>query len=165
MNYFPEIETQRLFLRELNLSDCESVFRHFSDPEVTQFMDIEPCKDMKEAEEIIQFHMDDSGCRYGLFHRTNGEFVGTCGFHCWVKGIDARAEIGFDLSRRYWGLGLMQEALTEMIKIGFDVMEINLVEATVEQDNVRSQQLLNKMGFSREEELRDNLVYYTLRRK
>jgi ribosomal-protein-alanine N-acetyltransferase len=128
-------------------------------------MDIEPCKDLKEAEEIIQFHMDDSGCRYGLFNKTDGELVGTSGFHCWVKGAHSRAEIGFDLSRKYWGLGLMHEALIEIVRVGFDVMEIDFIEATVEQENIRSQRLLNKMGFSREEELRDNLYYYTLKKK
>lgn len=162
MIHFPEIETQRLYLRELDLTDCASVLKHFADPDVTQFMDIEPCKDIHEAEEIIHFHMDDSGCRYGIFDKTSGEFVGTIGFHCWVRGTDSRAEIGFDLSRKYWGLGLMQEALIEIIRVGFDIMELDLIEATVEQDNTRSQRLLHKMRFSRAEDLRENLYYYTL---
>lgn len=93
---FPKIETKRLFLRELTMLDAYSVFKHFSDSNVTHFMDIEPCKDLKEAEEIIQFHIDDSGCRYGLFNKLNHELVGTCGFHCWTHGEKSKAEIGFD---------------------------------------------------------------------
>lgn len=165
MILFPDIETNRLYLRDLTLLDAESVFKHFSDPKVTQFMDIEPCSNLKEAEEIIQFHINDSGCRYGLFHKINNELVGTCGFHCWVQGEGAKAEIGFDLSSDFWGHGLMQEALVEVIRIGFDVMMIDFIEATVEQENIRSQRLLQKMNFTKHEEFKENLIYYTLMKK
>ncbi len=162
---YPIIETKRLLLRELSLQDSESVFRHFSEPEVTRFMDIEPCRDIKEAYEIIQYHIDDAGCRYGLFNKGNRELVGTCGFHCWERGIDSRAEIGFDLSSEFWGQGLMQEALVEVLRMGVNIMKLDVIEATVEQENIRSQRLLNKMRFIRQEELRDNLYYYILKEK
>ncbi|MCR8842643.1 GNAT family N-acetyltransferase [Paenibacillus sp. SC116] len=163
MLYFPKLETKRLILRELTLADGDGVFKHFSDAEITRFMDIEPCKDIKEAEEIIQFHIDDTGCRYGLFSKANGEFIGTCGFHCWVQGTESKAEIGFDLSTRFWGQGYMQEALVKLIKVGFDVMRLDFIEATVEVGNVRSQKLLGKMNFVKHEELKDGLGYYTLK--
>ncbi|TVX93242.1 GNAT family N-acetyltransferase [Paenibacillus agilis] len=161
MLYFPQLETKRLILRELTLADVDGVFKHFSDPEVTRFMDIEPCKDIKEAEEIIQFHIDDTGCRYGLFSKVSGEFIGTCGFHCWVQGEESIAEIGFDLSPRFWGQGYMQEALVELVKVGSEVMKLDMIEATVEVENVRSQKLLGKMNFVKHEELKDGLAYYT----
>lgn len=164
MNHFRGITTNRLLLRELSLNDTESVFKHFSDPEVTRFMDIEPCVKLEEAEEIIQFHIDDSGCRYGLFIKSSGDLAGTCGYHCWRKESPSIAEIGFDLSSPYWGQGLMQEALVELLKLGFDDMQLDMIEATVEQDNIRSQKLLNRMNFVREDELRDGLYYYTLKR-
>ncbi|AWV33655.1 hypothetical protein MHH60_00850 [Paenibacillus sp. FSL H7-0716] len=40
-------------------------------------MDIEPCKDLVEAEEIIQYHLEDLGCRWGMFENAKNEFVGT----------------------------------------------------------------------------------------
>lgn len=67
---FPSLETERLNLRLLTLQDSKIVFKHFSDEEITRFMDIEPCKAVKEAEEIIRFHLEDSGCRWGLFDKT-----------------------------------------------------------------------------------------------
>ncbi|CAM2901494.1 GNAT family N-acetyltransferase [Paenibacillus sediminis] len=162
MVQYPVIHTERLLIRELALDDAAVVHKHFSDPEVTRFMDIEPCRSDKEAEEIIKFHINDTGCRYGLFSKKDGNLVGTCGFHCWVNDEPARAEIGFDLSKAYWGQGLMQEALSEVIKVGFDIMKLDFIEATVDTNNVRSQKLLEKMNFIRQEELRDNLYYYIL---
>lgn len=163
MNY-PSIESERLFMRELTLDDIEAVYKHFSYPEVTRFMDIEVCKDRSEAEEIIAFHIQDSGCRYGLFSKENYELVGTCGFHCWsTETIESKAEIGFDLSPQYWGKGLMKEALEKMIRIGFDLMKLDYIEATTEVENIQSQSVLIKMGFKQDSELKDNLAYFTLR--
>lgn len=160
---FPMIETNRLFMRELTLDDAESIYRHFSYPEVTKFMDIEACKDIHEAVDIIMFHIHDSGCRYGLFGKDKNELIGTCGFHCWIKDEEeTRAEIGFDLSPDYWGKGFMQEALHELIPIGFNLMKLDCIEATTEIENVQSQRLLEKIGFTKEPDLKERLMYFTL---
>ncbi|WP_409272757.1 GNAT family N-acetyltransferase [Neobacillus sp. SCS-31] len=58
---YPIFETERLQLRELTLDDTEEVLRHFSDPLVVEFMDIEVCKSREEAAEIISFHLHDAG--------------------------------------------------------------------------------------------------------
>ncbi|WP_442600743.1 GNAT family N-acetyltransferase [Paenibacillus sp. KN14-4R] len=161
---FPNIETERLFMRELTLDDVEAVYKHFSYPEVTRFMDIDVCKDLREAEEIIAFHIHDSGCRYGLFSKENNGLIGTCGFHCWsTENQETKAEIGFDLSPDYWKRGLMQEALMKITRIGFDLMKLDYIEATTEVENVQSQRLLKRLGFTQESELKDNLIYFTLR--
>ncbi|WP_418040622.1 GNAT family N-acetyltransferase [Paenibacillus xylanilyticus] len=162
---FPEIVTDRLKLVVLTLDDAESVFRHFSSEDVTRFMDISPCKDRDEAEDIIRFHLEDTGCRWGIFSKTDAKLIGTCGFHCWVQGEQPRAEIGFDLAREYWGRGLMQEALKPVIDFGFKEMSLDFIEATVEQDNKRSISLLRKLNFERETELRDQLIYFFLLRE
>ncbi|ECH9276424.1 N-acetyltransferase [Salmonella enterica subsp. enterica] len=163
----PNITTERLFMRELTLADAEAVFKHFSVPEVTRFMDIEVCKDVREAEEIIAFHIQDSGCRYGLFSKETKELIGTCGYHCWSTEDyqETKAEIGFDLAPGYWGKGLMQEALNPLIRIGFELMGLDYIEATTEVDNLQSQRLLQKLGFHQESELKEGLLYFTLRRR
>ncbi len=160
---FPMIETDRLTLRLLTLNDSEAVFRHFSDEEVTRFMDIPPCREIHEAIEIIQFHIEDTGCRWGIFDKQTGQLAGTCGYHCWVTGTAAKAEIGFDLSRAYWGQGLMTEALLPVIEFGYGQMGLELIEATVDPGNARSMRLMEVLGFEREAELVDDLVYFYLR--
>ncbi|WP_438350641.1 GNAT family N-acetyltransferase [Paenibacillus sp. FA6] len=158
------IETDRLHLRILTLGDTEKVFRHFSDDNVTKFMDIEPCKNIKEAEEIIKYHLEDSGCRWGLFSKEDNELVGTCGFH-FIREVDLTAEVGFDLSRPYWGKGLMSEVMAAVIEYGFTVVKLEVIDATVEPENERSNVLMNRLGFKRESELREKLIYYYLNRK
>ncbi|KZE44168.1 GCN5 family acetyltransferase [Brevibacillus parabrevis] len=160
---YPSFITKRLALRTLNLKHAVEIYHHFSSIDVTKFMDIEPCKDLREAEEIIQFHLDDSGCRWGLFDITTSVLLGTAGFHLWqVTKEFSKAEIGYDLAREYWGVGLMQEALIPIIDFGFTTMKLDLIEATVDPSNLRSIRLLNRLGFQKQGELKDNLVYFIL---
>jgi ribosomal-protein-alanine N-acetyltransferase len=162
---FPSLETERMNLRILTLQDTEEVFKHFSDEDVTRFMDIEPCKDIKEAEEIIRFHIEDSGCRWGLFDKNNNNLIGTCGFHYLRRtNEDFIAEVGFDLSKFYWGKGLMSEAMKVVIDFGFKKMGLNIIDATVDPENQRSINLMRKLGFKKEAELKDNLIYFYLHR-
>lgn len=148
----------------LKPEDREAVFRHFSDEEVTRYMDIPPCRDLSEADEIIQFHIDDSGCRWGVFDKQQDQLAGTCGYHGWTTGPAGKAEIGFDLSKGYWGRGLMSEALLPVIKFGYEVMGLEIIEATVDSKNDRSMRLLTALGFSKGEERVDNLEYFYMRR-
>ncbi|MCM3766970.1 GNAT family N-acetyltransferase [Neobacillus niacini] len=159
---YPELETERLQLRILTLDDAEKVMAHFSDPAVTRFMDIEPCKDLKDVEEIIQYHIEDSGCRWGIFYKE--QFVGTIGFHYLRKNEgDFIAEIGFDLSKKYWSKGFMTEAIREVISFGFTQMGLTMIDATVEPDNEKSINLMKRLEFKRAEELQDHLVYFYLK--
>lgn len=163
---YPALETERVHLRILTFQDAEAVYKHFSEEAVTRFMDIEPCKDVKEAEEIIRFHILDAGCRWGLFDKETQELVGTCGFHCLRQtGEGFTAEVGFDLSRPYWGKGLMYEAMQAVVPFGFFHLGLTMMDATVDPANHRSQKLLEKLGFTREPEQREGLVYFYKKRE
>jgi ribosomal-protein-alanine N-acetyltransferase len=159
---FPEFETERLVLRLLAQEDSAAVYRHFAEEEVTRYLDIPSCKDIGEAGEIIRFHIEDPGCRWGLFLKETGQLAGTCGYHCWDSGPSSKAEIGFDLSEAYWGQGLMTEATVPVIQVGFEQMGLQMIEATVEPANQRSKAMLDRLGFKRKAELVDNLVYFYL---
>jgi len=165
MTIFPNLETARLHLKVLTLDYLEDVFRHFSDEQITQFMDIEPCKSLKEAEDIITFHLEDKGCRWGIFLKENGEFVGTAGFHYIRQNRNETvAEIGYDLAKSHWGKGYMTEVMHELLQYGFTAMGYDKIDATVEPLNQRSIKLLEILTFRREAELQDGLVYYYLQK-
>ena len=158
---FPRFQTPRVNLRLLTAEDADAVYRHFADPEVTAFMDIEPVTRLEEAEEIIRFHVEDTGCRWGLFCRATKILVGTCGYHCW-RPAEATAEIGFDLAKAYWGIGLMREVLPPVLEVGFGRMGLTRIEATVETANVRSIRLLEALAFDREPDRREGLEVFVL---
>lgn len=158
---YPTIKTDRLELRELTLDDTSQVQAHFADENVTRFMDIEPCKSEEEAKEMIQYHLDDAGCRWGIF--IDDILIGTCGYHNWMQTENvSKAEIGFDLSKQYWGKGYMSEVMKPLLQFGFQEMGLNVIDATVETENEKSILLLMRNGFKKHEELQDGLFYFTL---
>jgi [ribosomal protein S5]-alanine N-acetyltransferase len=156
--YFPDLETDRMYLRQLTLDDTEFMFKQFSDPQVCQYlMDEPPVKDRAEAQEIIKMFLEPEGKthnRWGMIRKTDNQLIGTCGFHHWEKSY-FRAEIGYDLTPDCWGQGYMTEALRAMIKNGFDRMGLNRMDAMVYVGNDRSLQVLKKQGFKEEGILRD----------
>lgn len=89
----------------------------------------------------------------------------------WDHGL---AEIGYALSTPYQGLGLMPQALTLLLAELFLRSKLDRIEARCAIDNVRSQRVLERLGFHREGRLReyfvlrgnrvDNYLYAILRR-
>jgi [ribosomal protein S5]-alanine N-acetyltransferase len=159
--HYRTLETERLYLRLLTLDDAEAVYNHFADAHITEFMDIEPCKDLKEAIEIITYHIEDRGCRYGIYEKLTNNFVGTCGYHYIRETTNqVSAEVGFDLAKAYWGKGLMTEVLQTVIEFGFTELEFDIIDATVDPKNHRSLELMEKLGFTKSDKLQDQLVYF-----
>ena len=158
---FPKIETERLFLRTLAIEDTEAVAEHFFDIEVSRFVDIGPSE---RAEDIISFHMNDTGCRWGIFLKEKqNKLIGTCGYHCWLRNEKVpEAEIGFDLSKSCWGKGYMKEAMVPVITFGFNIMELSNINAFIHTENIRSKKFIKKLGFQLTDENKDSLHKYTL---
>jgi len=156
--YFPDLQTERLYLRQLTMEDTDFIFHHFSDPQVTQYlMDEPPVATIEEAQGIIDFFLDPESKthnRWGIIRKTDQRMIGTCGFHKWVKSY-YRAEIGYDLAADCWGQGYMKEALRAAINNGFERMDLNRIDALVYVDNPRSNGILKRFGFKLEGVLRD----------
>lgn len=56
----------------------------------------------------------------------------------------------------------MQEGLLHMIRIRFDVMKLDVIEATTDVANTRSQRLLKRLGFAAKGIQADGLLHFAL---
>jgi ribosomal-protein-alanine N-acetyltransferase len=154
---FPEIETERLLLRELLPSDAPALFRIFADPRVTQFYDLTTFTDLRQAGELIDF-FDESfelerSIRWGITRLEDDALIGTCGF-VWLR--THRGEIGYELHPDFWGQGYMHEALDAILDFGFTELQLNRIEALVMVENAPSAQRLRDLGFQEEGVLRQH---------
>ena len=155
----PRLETERLILRSLRMEDADFIFREWGSPAVTHYMrDEEPLRSREEAEEWLRPLQTPEEMPtfkwWGIESKRDKELIGTCGFCRWNKQHHW-AEMGYDLWPDYWGQGLMPEALRVLLRYGFEVMELNRVEATTHTENQRSMRVLEKLGFQREGVLRE----------
>ena len=153
---FPEIETERLLLRELLPEDAPAIFRLFSDPLVTRYYDLVTYTDIQQAEELIDF-FDESfelerAIRWGIERKEDGEIMGTCGF-VWLR--THRGEIGYELHSSFWRQGYMGEALDAILDFGYTEFGLHRIEAMTMMENEGSIGLLRSLGFQQDGILRE----------
>ena len=150
----PILETERLILRQMTVDDAEALFSHFSDDDVTRYMDISSFTHVDQAIELIaEFeHLIEKNVafRWAIIHKHDNTLIGTCGYHNWVKNRASRVEIGYGLSKAYWGQGLVPEGLKKAIPFAFTNMQVNRIEALVLSDAKQSMRVLHKLGFQSE---------------
>ena len=118
---------------------------------MTEYLyDAEPCKCIEEADDIIDFYIHpqvDGQHRWILVLKSNGEKIGTCGFHCW-NSENQTVEVGYDLQKEYWGQGLMREALTAIINSAINEMKATRIDAHIYPENHNSSGLAQRLGFT-----------------
>lgn len=153
----PTLETDRLILRKMAPGDAEAVFAYASDPEVTRYVIWETHRSVEDSRaflELVTSKYESGGePEWGIVYKGDHRFVGTCGIVSW-EPYHARAELGYALSRDYWGWGLMAEAVRAMISFGFEKMNLNRVEARCIAENVASARVMEKAGMLYEGTLR-----------
>ncbi|MFN6464240.1 MAG: GNAT family protein [Nostoc sp. DedVER02] len=149
LSSFPELETERLLLRETNLQDAEAIFAIFSDPAVTQFHDLDTFTSLEEAIAVIErgakrFEQGE-GIRWGIARKQDNVLIGSCGFR-W-NPQEHSAEVGYEVASNFWRQGIMTEAVHTILQFGFKKMGLHFVVAQVMLNNIASKKLLEKLGF------------------
>ncbi|KAF3339037.1 N-acetyltransferase p20 [Carex littledalei] len=71
-----------------------------------------------------------------------------------------RGELGYMLATQYWGKGIVTKAVQLVLRTVFeDLKDIERIEALVNLENVRSQRVLEKSGFTKDGVLRKYLIH------
>jgi [ribosomal protein S5]-alanine N-acetyltransferase len=153
----PTLETDRLVLRKMTLDDAEAIFAYASEHEVSRYTLWETHRSIEDSraflELVIQKYESGGEPDWGIVYKGDHRFVGACGLVDW-EAEHARAEVGFVLSREYWGRGLMPEAVRAMFSFGFERMNLNRVEARCIVENAASARVMEKAGMAYEGTLR-----------
>ena len=86
-------------------------------------------------------------------YKETGKVIGNISVVKLNESIEA-ADMGYCMSRAYWGKGLMPEALTAVIKYLFEVVGLNRVAACHDVKNPKSGRVMDKAGMRQEGILR-----------
>ncbi|MCK4449432.1 MAG: GNAT family N-acetyltransferase [Anaerolineae bacterium] len=154
------LETERLLLRKMILSDAEDLFEYASDPEVAKYTTWQAHESIEDTKCFLNSVMDQHKNRHvapwGVIHKGDKKLIGTCGFVYWDLH-NSRAEIAYALSRKYWRKGYMTEAVREVTTFGFRTMELNRIEARCKTENIASARVMEKAGMKFEGILRQHM--------
>ncbi|OAB25566.1 GNAT family acetyltransferase [Paenibacillus macquariensis subsp. defensor] len=152
-----ELHTERLHLRKMKVSDSSSLFKIWSDPDVTKFMNVSCFTNENQAKEMItlldDLSQDSKAIRFSIIKIESNEIIGSCGFNS-LDFENAKAEIGYDIAKSFWGRGYASEAIYSLLDYAFSSLKMNRIEAKVEPENVNSIKLLQKLNFTFEGILR-----------
>lgn len=147
----PQLETERLILRKINPQDEEDIFEYASDDEISKFVTWDTHKSVDDTRKFIKFTLEryerDEAGEWGIVLKENQKLVGAVGFTGYsVK--NRHAEIGYVLSRKYWGQGIMPEAVNRILKFAFEEMGLNRIECFHVLENEKSGRVMQKVGMS-----------------
>jgi RimJ/RimL family protein N-acetyltransferase len=164
----PEIETERLMLRHATSDHLHDwAERVFADPDVIRYM---PKRDMTpyaRAERALNMyeglwaHHKVGG--WVIVDKADGQLVGSCE----VDYIDETGEyeLGYALSKPYWGRGIATEAGRAATRFGFESAGLERIIAVVVPENTASWHVLERIGFVYEKKAHYfglDVVYYGL---
>ena len=136
------------------------MFEYASNPEVSEYTMWSTHTSIEDTKYFLQsltkMYKRRELVDWGIVHKAEKKFIGTCGFVEWSM-THSRAEIGYALSRRYWGEGYMSEAVNAVIEFGFREMLLNRIMARCEVNNLASARVMEKVGMQLEGILRQHL--------
>ena len=148
-SHMPTLETERLLLRPIRVSDSPDMFAYAQDPEVTRYLLWRPHPDISHTREYLEYLA--GRYRLGMHHewamiyKENNRMIGTCGF----AHIDCPhnvGEIGYVLNPEYRGRGLVPEAADRVLRFGFSVLGLHRIEARFIEGNQASCRVMEKLG-------------------
>lgn len=157
----PTLQTARLRLRPFRDADVDELFAMHSDSNVLRYWDSPAWTDHERAARFVvtcrQMAEEGSGARLAVERAGDGVFIGWCSLSRWNPDYRS-ASLGYCYRIAAWGNGYATEAARELLRWGYDALDLNRVQAETDTRNVASARVLEKLGFALEGTLREDCV-------
>ena len=148
-----ELQSARLQLRPLRLSDEEMIWPDISDPQVSHMMAWEAHSTREQTMTFlaheVERHSSGRGCTWAILK--NGTFCGIVSLIAILRNHRAmrydKAELGYWLGRSSRGEGLMTEACNRVMDFAFDELRLHKIAVSHFGPNERSKALIFRLGF------------------
>lgn len=148
------IETNRLILRPFNIDDAEDMFNNWaSNDNVTKFLtwpshsSVEITKDV--LKQWTETYSDLKTYHWAIMLKDINQVIGDIS----VVKMDEECltvELGWCMSEKYWGQGIMPEAAKAVCDFLFDEVGFNRIAALHDSNNSKSGRVMQKIGMKYE---------------
>ncbi len=149
------LKAKRFILRPYRKGDEESLVKNINDKKVSRYMTprVPYPYTKKDAMQWLgqcrAYARTKKGYPFAII--IDNKVIGSVS----LENIDLhKAELGYWLGRKYWGQGIMTEAVKMVTHFGFHKLELKRIYARAVVHNKASQKVLEKNGFSYEGLLR-----------
>lgn len=162
-----QLETNRLFLKEINENYVEDIFKIRSNEVINQFVQRNSPKNNYDALQFIltikEKTKNNESFYWGISLKNQSNLIGTI---CLYNFSEDRkvAEVGYELLPDYHRQGIMSEALKAVLDFAFNDLHLQEMVAMTNKFNENSKGLLLKYDFvleegKEDEGFPDNLVF------
>ncbi len=145
------LRSHRLTLRPWRETDLSDFYEYASVDGVGQMAGWTPHRNLTESKKILAHFIEGKTC-FALEY--NGKVVGSLGIEKYneqnypeLAHLQGR-EIGYVLSKKYWGQGLMPEAVQTVIRYLFDTVKLDFILVGHFDWNHQSGRVIEKCGFT-----------------
>lgn len=150
------LETDRLLLRPLEISDAAALFEMDRNPAVHKYLWQKPSTKIGEVIKVIEYvqrqYKENNIGRYATVLKETGEFIG------WtrIKFVNDHVEngntnffdYGYRLDEKFWNNGYATEVTKFWLEYGFKEMNIKVLNAYTHAENRASNRVLSKCGMT-----------------
>ncbi|GAK59899.1 acetyltransferase, GNAT family [Candidatus Vecturithrix granuli] len=150
----PTLQTQRLVIQSIKVSDAHAMFLYRSDKTVQRYQFWRP-RTQGEVEDFIQkvnelaFDTEHTWYQLGIYTKQPRELIGDLGLH-FLEPHNSQVEIGFTIAPTHQRQGYAAEAVISILDYVFAHMRKHRVIASVDPNNTASIALLKKLGLRQE---------------
>ena len=143
------METERLRLHPYKDGDLRALVTWAGDWEVASWLTNVPHLYSDELgrawiAHVRQDHASGRPQSFAVALQDNDRLIGNCGLDGGLGGVhrDEHVALGYWFGRPHWGRGYAREAARAVVAYGFDVLKVDVIEATTHPDKVASQRVL-----------------------
>ena len=146
-------------LRSWQLSDLTSLVEHANNYNVAKNLtDGFPHPYTEESGKYFINEVAGKNPEFILAIVIEGKAVGGIGIHPQTDIMRKNAELGYWLSEKYWGHGIVTNAIKLIVEKAFKQMDIVRIYARPFGSNLASQRVLEKSGFVLEARISQNII-------
>ena len=154
------LETDRLILRPIELSDAPAIFEYAQNDRATRWVTWDSHQTISDSEKFIQFVFQNEAMgnmNFAICEKNNPRFMmGDIGI-MWVSRKDKIVELGTILNERFWGNGYVTETFKAVIDYIFQNMDVVRIQGRCKVGNTQSRRMMEKAGLEYEGLIRSSL--------
>jgi RimJ/RimL family protein N-acetyltransferase len=144
------LETERLYLREMNQADFSSLCKILQDKDVMYAY--EHAFDDDEAQEwlekqIMRYNQYGFGL-WAVILKEDSEMIGQCGLTMQDCNNRQVLEVGYLFQKAFWHKGYASEAAIACKKYAFEVLSADEVFSIIRDTNIASQNVAKRNGMT-----------------
>lgn len=144
------LQTNRLILRPWKAEDAPALYELAKDPEIGIKAGWSPHRNVDESAQVIK-EVFSAPHTFAIVERETSRLVGAVGLNApelsQVADED-EMELGYWVGTPYQGKGYATEASQEVIRYGFENLQLRVIWATYFSDNESSRRVQEKLGFA-----------------